>query len=454
MRIVIVGAGEVGYHIAKRLSSEDKDVVVIDRDQAALRRVAEQLDVQHILGSGSSPRVLEEAGIKGADTLLAVTDSDETNLIACFFANALAPGLTKVARIRNEEYTDYQDALARDILNISMVINPEVETVRTVLHMLRLPGVREISEFAEGRISMLGVRVQAGHPLDGLKLTHLRQSFEGLRIVIAAIVRHGELIVPSGRDAVEADDLVYYVCETSEVERTLQRFGLLRPSAREVLIVGGGHIGLRLAKALEEDGARVKVVESDPARCAVLSSRLARTTVLLGDGTDQELLREENAPRMDAVIAFTGDDETNVLTCLLAKSMGVRQTIARVNKFPYVPLIQAIGVENVVSTRLSAINSILHSIRRGKVLSTVSLQGDEAEIMEAIALEHSVIVEKPIRDLDLPRGALILCLMRGDQVVIPTGDSVIQPQDRILILSTRGNVPAVERALAVRLEYI
>jgi len=454
VRIVIVGAGEVGYHIAKRLSSEDKDVVVIDRDQAALRRVAEQLDVQHILGSGSSPRVLEEAGIKGADTLLAVTDSDETNLIACFFANALAPGLTKVARIRNEEYTDYQDALARDILNISMVINPEVETVRTVLHMLRLPGVREISEFAEGRISMLGVRVQAGHPLDGLKLTHLRQSFEGLRIVIAAIVRHGELIVPSGRDAVEADDLVYYVCETSEVERTLQRFGLLRPSAREVLIVGGGHIGLRLAKALEEDGARVKVVESDLARCAVLSSRLARTTVLLGDGTDQELLREENAPRMDAVIAFTGDDETNVLTCLLAKSMGVRQTIARVNKFPYVPLIQAIGVENVVSTRLSAINSILHSIRRGKVLSTVSLQGDEAEIMEAIALEHSVIVEKPIRDLDLPRGALILCLMRGDQVVIPTGDSVIQPQDRILILSTRGNVPAVERALAVRLEYV
>lgn len=454
MRIVIVGAGEVGFHIARRLSSEDKDVVVIDRNQAALRRVAEQLDVQHVLGSGSSPRVLEEAGIKGADTLLAVTDSDEANLIACFFANALAPNLTKVARIRNEEYTDYQDALARDILNISMVINPEVETVNSVLNMLRLPGVREISEFADGRINMLGVRVQAGHPLDGLRLIQLRQSFEGLRIVIAAIVRDGELIVPSGRDTVEADDLVYFVCEKGEVERTLERFGMLRPPAREVLIVGGGNIGLRLAKALEADGCRVKLVEADAARCEVLAARLEKTTVLLGDGTDQELLREENAPGMDAVIAFTGDDETNVLTCLLVKSMGVGQTIARVNKFPYVPLIQAIGVENVVSTRLSAINSILHSIRRGKVLSTVSLQGDEAEIMEAIALDHSGIVEKPIRDLDLPRGALILCMMRGNDVIIPTGDTTIRPQDRILILSTRGNIPAVERALAVRLEYV
>lgn len=454
MRIVIVGAGEVGFHIARRLSSENKDVVVIDRNPAALRRVAEQLDVQHVLGSGSSPLALEEAGIKGADILLAVTDSDETNLIACFFANALSPDISKVARIRNEEYTDYQDALARDILNISMVINPEVETVKTVLRMLRLPGVREISEFADGRISMLGVRVEKEHPLDGLKLTRLRQSFEGLRIVIAAIVRGGELIVPSGRDSVEADDIVYFVCETSEVERTLERFGLLRQPARDVLIVGGGNIGLRLARELETDGCRVKIVESDLGRCEILSSRLDRAIVLHGDGTDQELLREENAPAMDAVIAFTGDDETNVLTCLLAKSMGARQTIARVNKFPYVPLIQAIGVENVVSTRLSAINSILHAIRRGKVLSTVSLQGDEAEIMEAIALEKSGIVEKPIRDLDLPRGALILCMMREDHVVIPTGDSVIRPQDRILILSTRGNIPAVERALLVPLERV
>ncbi|EPR30953.1 TrkA-N domain protein [Alkalidesulfovibrio alkalitolerans DSM 16529] len=453
MRIVIVGAGEVGFHIARRLSREDKEVVVVDKNPEALRRVSEHLDAQTILGSGSSPKVLIEAGIKGADILLAVTDSDDANIMSCLFARALAPQITKVARIRNEEYTEFQDALARDILNISMVINPEVETVKTVLNLVRLPGAREVNEFADGRISMVGVRATPGSVLSGLKLTEVRSVLGGVDLIVGAIVRGSELIVPTGRDVINDGDLVYFACATHDRQKAMERFGKQQKAARNILVVGGGAIGLRLCRALEKERYRVKLIETSAERCELLSAQLDNTTVLCGDGTDQDLLREENASAMDMVVALTGDDETNVLTCLLAKSMGARRAIARVNKFAYVPLIQAIGLDNVVSTRLSAINSILHAIRRGKVISTALLQGDEAEIMEAIALEHSAIVDRPIKDLDFPRGALILCVMRGDEVRVPTGDFVVKPKDRVIILSAREAVQTVEKSLMVRLEH-
>ncbi|WP_029895210.1 Trk system potassium transporter TrkA [Desulfohalovibrio reitneri] len=454
MRIIIVGAGEVGFHIAQRLSSENKEVLVIDRDASALKRVSEQLDVQFIQGSGSSPKVLEEAGIKGADILLAVTDSDETNLIACFFANSLAPHLTKVARIRNEEYTDYQKALARDILNINMVINPEVETVRSVMHLINTPGVREVNEFAEGRIQLLGIQLDEKSPLAGTGLTDLRDFFGKVNVIIGAIVRDDRLIIPSGADTLKGGDLLYFVCDKNHRNEVLRRFGFPAKPLRAILIIGGGNIGLRLAQALDSKQYNVKLVESDPLRSQYLSAKLDRPVVLLGDGTDQELLEEENIKSMDLVIALTGDDETNVLSCLLSRSLGTRKTIARVNKFPYMPLVQAIGVEHIVSTRLSAINSILHSIRRGKVLSTVSIKGEEAEVMEAVALDKSNIVDRPIKDIDFPSGALILAVLRGEEVIIPTGDFVIHPEDRIIIISTRKNVTHVERQLMVKLEYI
>jgi len=452
LKILIVGAGEVGFNIAKRFASENKEVLVIDANPEALKRVSENLDVQTMEGSGSSPRVLEEAGVADADMLLAVTNSDEANLIACFFANHLAPEARKVVRLRNEEYTAYSDALAKDILNISMVINPDVEVVRSIMRLLAAPGAVELSEFADGRIVMVGVRLAADSPLAGIRLMNLPSVTGELRVIIAALVREERLIIPKGSDRFAGGDLVYFACEKKDLDEALTTLGAGARPVRNVLIVGGGKIGLLLAQELERKKFSVKIVEINPERGETLSARLDKPIVLLGDGTDHELLQEENIHAMDMVIALTGDEETNIISCLLAKRLGARQTITRINKFAYMPLVKAIGVDHIVSPRLSAINSILHHMRRGKVISAVSIQDDEAEVLEAIALPNSEIVGRPLKDLAVRRNALILCILRGEEVIIPTGDSIILPEDRILILAARKDVPKVEKALAVKVE--
>jgi len=452
VRIVIVGAGEVGYQIARRLASEAKEVVVIDKSEEALRRFGDLLDVQTVLGSGANPRVLDEAGLAAAEIMLAVTDSDETNLIACLFAQALAPHLSKIVRVRNPDYLRYQEKTNR-LLAVDRFINPEAETVKTILRLIDLPGAVESSEFAGGRILFLGLRLAKNCSLATVKLADLRRNISDLRFIIGAIVRQNRLIIPSGGDRLEAGDLVYVVCDKSDSKAVIELFGCPVAPLRSICVIGGGNVGAGLARELEARHYQVKLIERDPQRCRQLAGELDRTVVLHGDATDQGLLEEENVGHMDLVVALTRDDETNILSCLLAKSLGVGRSLARVNKFNYLPVVQAVGVEHTVSTRLSAINSILQSIRRGKVLSAVSIKGEEAEAMEAVALEHSGVVGKPLRELKFPRGAIVLCVMRGEKVIIPTGDFVIEPQDRIIILATRNSISRVERALMVTLEY-
>jgi trk system potassium uptake protein TrkA len=448
LKIIIIGAGEVGFHIARRLSSENKDVVVLDRSAQALRRVIENLDVKTIEGSGSSPSVLRDAGIAGTDILLAVTDSDETNFIACTVAHALHPGLIKLARIRNEEYVSFLE----DILGIGKVINPEDEVVKSVVQIMTVPGAVDVNEFADGRIKLIGVRVEEG-PLIGLRLMDMRAAAQGLRFIIAAIVRKEQLIIPSGTDSVQQGDLVYFVCEDERLYDVLALLGMQARPAREVLVIGGGNIGLKIARTLEGKGYHVKLVDRDPERCAVLAQQLEKTLVLQGDGTDQDLLEEENIRHMDVVVTVTGDEETNILCSLLAKSLGAGRTITRINKFAYFPLVAAIGIEHTVSPRQSAVNSILRYMRRGKVLTSAAIKGEEAEALEAIALEHSDVAGKSLAELKLPKGALVLSIQREGAIIFPGGDTVIEPQDRILILSTRKNIERVERALMVKLEY-
>ena len=453
LKVIIIGAGEVGFHIAQRLASEEKDVVVVDRNPDALKRLSEHFDVQTILGSGSSPMILDQAGVGDANIFLAVTDSDETNIIACLFANILSPKSQKLARIRNEEYTLYREILAKDILNIGMVINPEVEVVKTIDRMISLPGVVEFSEFAGGKLKLIAIRLDSDR-LDGVCLPGLRDVVGEVDFIVAAIVRKEKLIIPSGADCLKAGDLVYLVCAGEHLTKTLRAFGKANEPVREVLIIGGGNIGFRLATLFERKGFHTKLVDMDQARCDFLAEKLNKVVVLKGDGTDQDFLSEENVGRMDVVLSLTGDEETNILSSLLAKRLGARQTITRINKFAYIPLVQAVGIEHSVSPRLSAINSVLHHVRRGKILSSVSIRGEEAEAMEAIAQEHSDIVGKPLKNLAFPSGAIILYLIRGEEVIIPTGESVIEPQDRVIILSTRKTISRVEQALAEGLEFI
>jgi trk system potassium uptake protein len=442
----------VGFHIAQRLVLENKDVVVIDKDEAALQRVMDHLDVQTVLGLGSNPRVLKEAGIREAEILLAVTDSDETNLIVCIFADLLAPHIQKIVRIRNEEYNEYRDALAKDILNISMVTNPDVEVINSVLRLMTTPQVEEVSDFADGRIRLVRKHLPEGSPLNGLKLMQLPARMQDIRIIIAALIRRDRLIIPTGTDTLRTGDTIYFVCEKGDVEKIVKLFGVQPHPIKNILIVGGGKIGLKLAQELDRLPYNTKVIEKDPQRGELLSAKLNRAIVLQGDGTDPELLEQENIHRMDLVIALTGDEELNILSCLLAKRLGAHKTVARINKFAYMSLVEAIGVDHIVSTRMSAVNSILHFIRRGKIISTVSIAGEEAEAIEAIAEAHSAIVGKPLKKLKFPPGAIILCILRGQEVIIPSGDSVVHPQDRLIIMATRQNIPLVEQSLMVKLD--
>jgi len=453
LRIIIVGAGEVGFHISRRLAVENKDVVVVDRSPDALKRVADATDVQVIEGSGCSPEVLQDAGVEGADILLAVTDSDEVNLLSCFFAEKLSSQTTKLARIRNSDYTNFSEMMTGQGLNIAKIINPDQEVVDSILRLMSVPGAVEINDFAQGNIRLIGVNLPSDSPIIGTRLLNLRERIGDVPLVIAALVRDDSLIIPSGADEVRKGDVVYFACDIKDQEEILTKLGITQEPVRKVMIVGGGNIGYKLAKSLDNKFYHTRIMDQDESRCRQLSEKLDRPIVLVGNGTDQEILRQENVGDLDLVISVTGDEETNILTCLLAKSLGAKSTITRINNFAYMPLIEPIGIDHLVCPRLSAINSLLHFIRRGKVISTASIKGEEAEVLEAIAQENSEIVGKPIMDLGFPRGCLVLCFQRGDEVIIPRGDTVIEPQDRLIILSTRHNIPKVEKALDVKVEF-
>jgi trk system potassium uptake protein TrkA len=441
----------VGFHIAEKLASENNNVVVIDRDAGALKRILEHLDVQTLEGSGGDAAVLAKAGIDDSDMLLAVTDSDEINIISCLIGASLSPNIFRLARLRRKEYVNKGDDYAEAVLKVDKIINPDEEVVKTIERFIEYPGVEELAEFAEGRIKLVGTRVSKSELL-GKNLMEVRAIMHNFHFLIAAIVRGDNLIIPSGADVISEGDLVYFVCMEADIMKILKWFkGKLKPIS-DVLIIGGGDVGFRLAKNLEPYSVHVKIIEQEEARCELLATELNKTVVLFGDGTDKSILQEENIANMDLAVSITGDEETNILASLLAKNMGAKKAVTRIDKFAYFPLVKAIGIENTVSPRMSAVNSILRYMRKGKIIQALAIKNDEAEALEAIVEEHSKITGKRIIDLRLPRGSLILSIQRGEEIIFPTGDSVIEPQDRILILTLHRNVSRVEKALTVQLE--
>ena len=453
MKIVVVGAGEVGFYIASHLANENKNVVVIDNNDDALRRVSDNIDVQVLKGSGSSPVVLAEAGIEGAEIFLAVTNSDETNLVSCLVADIISPSTKKLARIRDADYDEYHENFKKYAPHIDTVINPEIEVVKTIDRLMSVPGATDVGEFADGLIKFIGIYLDKDAGLVGVRLSDLPKKIEGKRPLIAGIVRDEELIIPRGNDRLMAGDLIYFISEADKLSDTLAVFGKHAEPLRRVLIVGGGRIGFRLATLLEKKSIHNKIIEINSKRCTELAEKLNRSVVLCGDGSDQGILAEENIQDSDFVITLTNDEETNILTSLLAKRMGAKKSIAKISKFSYFPLMKAIGIEQVVSPRLSAINTILQHIRKGKVLSSISIKGEQAEVMEAVALETSGIVGKPLKDISFPKGAMVAGIIREKKIIIPSGESVIMPDDRVIIFARRKAVSGIEKILAVKLEY-
>lgn len=450
---MIVGAGEVGFNIANRLAHENKDVVVIDKDPEAIKRVSENIDVQVVNGYGNSPVVLEEAGLREAEIVLAVTNSDEVNLVACLATDIISPVTKKLARIRSSDYDDYHEIFRDHSPHIDMVINPEIEVVRTIDRLMHLPGAVDVGEFADGRVKFVGIQIDETARVAGVRLADLSPLIGDQRLLIAAIVRNEELIIPAGDDILIPDDLVYFVSEEENLFDTLKLFGKYQEPLHRALIVGGGSVGFRLAKWLDRKSIYTKIMEIDPKRCARLAEHLNKVVVLCGDGSDQEILGEENIQDMDVVITLTNNEETNILASLLSKKMGARKTITRISKFSYFPLMSMIGIDQVVSPRLSAINTILQHIRRGKVLSVKAIKGEQAEVMEALALETSDIVDKPLRKISLLKGVIIIGIIRANEFILPSGDSVIKPDDRVIIFAKREAIPKIEKILTVKLEY-
>lgn len=453
MKIIIIGAGEVGFNIANRLSSENKQVVVIDTDETAIKHLADSLDVQTLTASGSHPTTLMEAGIKQADILLAVTDSDEVNLVACLMANLMSSRVKKLARIRNADFDPFQDRFKTAPPHIDTIINPETEVVNTIRKLMKVPGAVDVGSFAEGRVKYVGIRIDSQSPLAGMALIDFPDRFGDNRPLIAAIIRNNEVIVPGGNDRIMGNDHVYFVCESHKLEQTLSVFGLKVRPVRHVVIIGGGRVGERLARGFEKEGIKTKIIESDIERCRTLSEQLGKTVVLHGNGSDQQLFREENVKDSDAVIAVTNEDETNILISLLARNMGVDNTITRIEKPGYFQLLPAIGIQKVVSPRLSAISSILREVRKGRVLSDISIFCEKGEFIEAVAMASSGITNKPLKKIAFPRGSLLVGILRDGSVMIPSGNSVIEPDDRIILFAVKPAVKKLEKLLTVKLGF-
>jgi trk system potassium uptake protein TrkA len=451
VRVLIVGAGEVGFHIAQRLSEENKDVFLIDKDPEKVRRITDNLDVQAILGSGTSPQMLRNLGIKETDMLLAATDSDEVNLIACLLARNLNPYIIKVARVRNPEYLEEKELFGPDLLGVDQIINPESVMVETIRNLMLVPEASDVIDFVDGKIKLVGITVGPDSPLTGRQLLSFKET--GRDILVGAILRGDQVIIPHGEDTIQADDLLYAVVRTDELNSIFKAFAIKDKELKRVIIVGAGQTGVSLATALDKDKVNVKIIERDTQRCSDLAQKLERVTVIHGDGRDKDLLQEENIGGLDLLVALTGDEESNVLISLLAKGMGAKKTITRISKLSYIPLVSAIGLDTVISSRLSAIRAFLQYLRRGRIISVAPLKGEHAEAIEAEALETSDIIDVPLSKVKLPSGSLIGAIVRGDDIIIPGGSHEIKAGDRLIIFALQKALPKLEKLLTVKPDF-
>ena len=451
MKIIIIGAGEVGFHIARRLSEENHDVVVIEKDPNKIRHIQNVIDVQAVLGSGTNPSILNEAGIKESDIIVAATDSDEANLIACFFAQHLTDYITKIARVRNPDYMKHREIFNQDFFNIDLIINPQSEMVASMLKLMEVPGASEVIDFVDGRIKLIGITIKNGSPLVGRKLSSFNDYSQA--ILVGVIVRGEKVIIPSGHDTIQPNDLIYFVAQREETPNIFRLLNLREEGLGRVIIIGGGETGLDLATSLDTTNINTKIIEKDGQICLELAEKLKKVVVLNGDGTDREFLIEENIADVDIMVVLTGDDENNILISLLGKALGAKKTVTKIGKLSYIPLVSTIGIDTVVSPRLSAIKTILQYIRKGKVICVAPLKGEGAEAIEFEALETSDIVNIPLSKVKFPKEAIIGAIVRGEEIIIPKGHNMIKPHDHLIIFALKGAIPKLEKLFTVKLEY-
>ena len=457
MKVIICGAGQVGQNIARHLSSEGNDVTVIDQAPELIQRLGDALDVKAMVGHASRPPVLDAAGAEDADMIIAATQSDEVNMVACQVAHSLFGVPTKIARVRDQTYMQprWAKLFNREHMPIDVTISPELEVARAVTRRLMAPGASEMIPLGEGRIRLVGVRITDECPVINTPLRQITALFPDLNINIVGLVRDDRKFVPGANDQIFPGDEVYFVADETHVPRAMAVFGHEEPAAHRVVIVGGGNIGLSLAQSIESESPSMtlKVIERSGTRAANVAQMLSRTIVLNGDALDPEILDEANVRNADSVIAVTDDDETNILVSLLAKRYGTKRTIALLNKSFYTSLINPLDIDVVVNPRAITVSTILQHVRRGRIRALHTIGDGFGEVIEVEALETSSIVGTPIADIRMPSGALVGAILRDEKVIIPRGETSIKAHDRVVVFSMETVVKKVEKMFAVQLEY-
>ena len=457
MKVIVCGAGQVGFNIARHLAGEGNDVTVIDQRPELIRKISDTLDVKGVVGFASHPDMLENAGAADSDMVIAVTFADEVNMVACQICHSLFNVPTKIARVRHQSYLEpmWRDLFSRDHMPIDVIISPEVEVARAVVRRLQVPGAIDVIPFVNGRVSLVGVHCSADCPVVHTPLRQLTELFPDLGMLVVGILRGDRIIVPNGDDHMIPGDDVYFAVDTEHIERALAAFGHEEEEARRIIIVGGGNIGMFLASQIEESfpDVNLKVIEIDGEQAKAAADRLKHGVVLHGNALDREILEEANVAATETIVAVSNDDEVNVLSSLLAKRYGAKRAVTLINNSSYGPLVSSLGIDVVVSPRDVTVSTILQHVRRGRIRAVHSIRDGLAEVIEAEALETSPLMGTPLREVKLPAGIIVGAIVRGDEVIIPNGDTVIQTKDRVIILATAGQVKKVEKLFSVSLEF-
>ncbi|SDK34159.1 Trk system potassium transporter TrkA [Aliiruegeria lutimaris] len=457
MKVIICGAGQVGWQIARHLASEQNDVTVVDNNPELVRRATDTLDVQGISGFASYPDVLDRAGARDADMVIAATHSDEVNMVTCQVAHSVFGVTRKVARLRAQSYLEaiYRDLYKRDHMPIDVVISPERAVAEAALQRIAAPSTFDTESFLEGKVQLLGIDLEEDCPVLNTPLRQLTDLFSTLRAVVIGIRREGRLFAPDPGDQLFEQDQVYIASYQGDVERTLEIFGKPGRKQERVVIIGAGNVGLAVAKALEKSQTRIRarVIERNRERAEKAADELERTIVLHGDGMDSDVLAEASIDRADAVICVTDDDKVNLLAAVRAKSAGCKMTIALINDPTMATLMGPLNIDAYINPRATTVSSILRHIRHGRVRGVYSIGDAEAEIIEAQVLSTSPISGKEIREIDFPEGALLGAILRSGEVIKPVGTTRVLEGDIVMIFAMADDVPEVERLLQVSIDF-
>jgi len=443
MRIMIIGAGQVGRHLSRKFSAEGQDVVLIDRNENRLRRLERELNILAVHGSGASIKVLEDAGIDNTELFIAVTDSDEVNLVACLLSKKYNVK-KRVARVRNEDFLSPDTPLNETALGIDMLISPDRAMTDEIMQLITVSEAFNTAEFADGQVVLLGYVINGNNPCAGLSLLKLKQQKGSYRYVVAAIIRDDNTIIPGGDDHVEVGDKVYLMVRKQDIAEVENMFNLSSRLPQLVFIIGGGTIGFNVAKRLEALGISVRLVEEDADHCDFLTENLEDTLVLNFDGLEADVLVEEGIEKADLIISVTDSDASNILASLLAKHHGARKCITKINRHDFIPLLGKLGIDVALSPREVAADMILRYVRRGSIVSVTTIIGSDAEVIELKVPDRPKFKNVPLKSLYFPKGAIVGAIVRGRQVFIPSGETTLQPDDNLIIFFTKEAIHHVE----------